>query len=373
MSNYFINRPNNKIADNATTAILKNSNAISFHRSLPVYRPTPLVHLPALAKHLGVAGIHVKDESYRFGLSAFKGLGASYAIYELLKQNPGITTFCTATDGNHGRAVAWSAIQAGKKAVVFVPKDTTPYRMAAIEKEGASVIKIEGNYDETCAHAEAISHQEGWQLVQDTAWEGYEEIPAYIMAGYFTHFIELENSMHSLPKPNIDIVFLQAGVGSWAASAVWYYLNRYGVNRPKLVLVEPAESDGIMESLKQGYRTHPKGNLKTIMAGLNCGIPSLTAWEILQNGVDAAISVPDTIAVKAMQLLHTPKEMDPPIISGESGVGGLAGCIALLEDIQYKEVKHSLGITKNSTILLYSTEGATDPEHYNSVIAGAHL
>jgi diaminopropionate ammonia-lyase len=372
MNNFFINRPSDQIPDNATTAILKNCNALSFHQSLPVYQSTPLFHLPALAKHFGVANIYIKDESYRFGLNAFKGLGASYAIYELLKKQPGIKTFCTATDGNHGRAVAWSAKMAGKEAVVFVPKDTTACRIAAIEKEGAEVIKINGNYDETCLHAEKISIENGWQLVQDTAWEGYEEIPAYIMAGYLTHFRELENSLHTLPYPKIDIVFLQAGVGSWAAAAIWYYLNRYGKSRPKLVIVEPEESAGILESFLKGSRCNPTGNFETIMAGLNCGIPSSTAWEIIKEGADAAMSVSDKFAMQAMRLLHSPKDNDPQITAGESGVGGLAGFIALITDKKYDKLKNYLAFNKNENILFYSTEGATDPDRYKTIIAGEH-
>jgi diaminopropionate ammonia-lyase len=367
MVNYFINQPSNKIPGNNTTAILSNSNSFLFHKSLPQYQPTPLVHLPGAAKKFDVANIYIKDESYRFGLNAFKGLGASYAIHEVLKKQPNIKTFCTATDGNHGRAVAWSAKQADKAAVIFVPKDTTPYRIKAIENEGAEVIKVDGNYDETCAHAETISKEKGWQLVQDTAWEGYEEIPAYIMAGYLTHFAELENSLHTATKPKIDIVFLQAGVGSWAAAAVWYYINRYRNNRPKLVIVEPAASDGILESLKQGHRSNPKGNLQTIMAGLNCGIPSSTAWDIIKEGVDAAMTVDDDLARKAMRLLHSPKGNDPQIIAGESGVGGMAGFIAMMEDDRYKDLKKAMGINENSNILLYSTEGATDPDNYKAI------
>lgn len=368
MSSYFINSTTGIIADNITTAILKSGDAILFHQSLPQYQSTPLVSLPALAKVFGVSAISIKDESYRFGLNAFKGLGASYAIAEILKKQPQIKVFCTATDGNHGRAVAWSAKQAQKKSVVFVPKGTTAYRIKAIENEGAEVIEVDGNYDETCLRAEIIAKNEGWQLVQDTAWEGYEEIPAYIMAGYITHFKELENSLHPETTPDIDIVFLQAGVGSWAASAVWYYCNRYGAKRPKLVIVEPAESDGILQSFLKGHRTQPAGNLQTIMAGLNCGIPSSTAWEIIKENADAVIKVEDSFAIQAMQLLHTPVNNDPQIISGESGVGGLAGFIALMTDERYQPLKKSLGINENTRILFYSTEGATDPDNYKKIV-----
>jgi diaminopropionate ammonia-lyase len=365
---YHINHPKRQLPDNATTAILAASNTLAFHASLPVYHPTPLIQLSALASQYHVGGIFIKDESHRFGLNAFKGLGASYAIAEILKKQPGIATFCTATDGNHGRAVAWSARRAGKKAVVFVPKDTTVYRIAAIENEGATVIQTGGNYDETCRRAEMMSKSEGWQLVQDTAWQGYEEIPAYIMAGYLTHFMELENSVHTLPLPSIDMVFLQSGVGSWAAAAVWYYVTRYGKNCPKIVIVEPAEADGMLASFKQGKPIAPAGSQHTIMAGLNCGIPSSTAWEIIKDNVDAVLKIEDSFAMRAMRMLHTPTGSDAQVISGESGAAGLAGFIAVMTDERYAPLKAALGINENSNILLYSTEGATDPDGYAAIV-----
>jgi diaminopropionate ammonia-lyase len=367
-SYYHINKAANQLPDNATTAILNNSRAIDYHSALSFYQPTPLVELSSLAKHVSVGTIYLKDESHRFGLNAFKGLGASYAIFELLQKHPETATFCSATDGNHGRAVAWAAKRAGKASVIFVPKDTTPYRITAIENEGAKVIKTEGNYDETCLRAEMTSKNEGWQLVQDTAWEGYEEIPAYIMAGYLTHFKELENSVHTFPLPKIDIVFLQSGVGSWAAAAVWYYVTRYGKNCPKLVIVEPSESDGLLQSFKQGRRTTAAGNQQTIMAGLNCGIPSSTAWEIIKDNVDAAIKIEDSFAMQAMRILHSPADNDKQVIAGESGAAGLAGFIAIMTDERYAAVKEALGITEHSSILVYSTEGATDPEGYEKIV-----
>lgn len=367
-ADYYLNKPSNQLPDTLTTGILKGSDALSFHQSLDVYQPTPLLHLPALASHYGVGDIYVKDESHRFGLNAFKGLGPSYAIHQLLQENPGIKVFCTATDGNHGRAVAWAARKAGKEAVVFVPENTTQARIEAIEKEGARVEKIEDNYDQTCAHAREESEQEGWQLVQDTAWEGYEQIPAWIMAGYLTHFQELEMGLHSLPKPPVDLVFLQAGVGSWAASAVWYYLNRYGEDRPKIVVVEPAESDGILESFKQGRRVEPRGKLDSMMAGLNCGIPSSAAWEILQSGVDAVMRIEDSYSARAIRELYYPKEEDPRITAGESGAAGLGGFIALMHDQRFKGLKDTLDINENTRFLFYSTEGATDPDNFEKII-----
>jgi diaminopropionate ammonia-lyase len=368
MSEYFINKPNNKIPTDLTTEILKNSNALPYHQSLSVYTSTPLVSLSNLAKNYGIANIYIKNEAFRFGLNAFKGLGASYAIHKLLEKQRNITTFCTATDGNHGRAVAWAAQLAGKESVVFVPRDTTSNRIIAIEKEGAKVIKIDGNYDETCAFAEEASLKNGWTLVQDTAWEGYEEIPAQIMAGYLTHFQELEGSLHLLSKPKIDIVFLQAGVGSWAGAAIWYYLNRYGKNRPKIVVTEPYEAAGILASFKADKRIIPNDSFQTIMAGLNCGIPSLSAWEIIKNGADIALKVKDEYAEQAIRELYFPLGNDESIIAGESGVGGLAGFMALMTESNAKNIREILEITEKTSILFYNTEGATDLDSFNRII-----
>ena len=368
MNDYFINLPNNSLPANNTTGILGESNAIGYHRSLPGYRPTPLVALPNLASKYGVANIYIKDESHRLGLNAFKGLGASFAIHKLLEQQPGIATFCTATDGNHGRAVAWAAKITHKKAVVFVPQGTAPARIRAIESEGAKVIMVNGNYDETCAVAASTSNEQHWQLVQDTAWENYEEVPAWIMAGYITHFQEMEDSVHQLPIPAIDIVFLQAGVGSWAAAAVWYYLNRYGNDRPKIVIVEPSEAAGILASFTAGERVNPQGSFETIMAGLNCGIPSLTAWDIIKNGADVSIKIKDNYAEQGIRELYYPDKDDERIIAGESGVGGFAGFIALMTRDDMKILREKLHISSTSNILFYNTEGATDIDNFNKII-----
>jgi len=365
---YYINIPGDTIPASLTTSIFKNSDPLDFHRSLKSYFPTPLLELKNLAKETGVKNIFVKDESFRFGLKAFKGLGASYAIHKILENDPNIETFCTATDGNHGRAVAWSVKLFGKRAMVYVPKDTSKARIEAIEKEGAIVEKIDGNYEETCSVAKKMSKNNKWQLVQDAAWENYEEIPAYIMAGYFTHFQELQESIHSLPNPKVDVVFLQAGVGSWPAAAAWYYLNRYGSKRPNLVIVEPTEAAGLLASFKKGKRISPSGNYKTIMAGLNCGIPSLSAWEILKNTADAVMAIEDGFTEQAIRKLYYPIDADPKVISGESGAGGLAGFIALMTDPRFQNLKKTLNITNKSNILFFNTEGDTDPENFQKII-----
>lgn len=366
--NYYKNSPNNIITNELTVNVIQKQDAMIFHASLSDYKPTPLIHLPNLSKKYNVGNIYVKDESYRFGLNAFKALGASYAINQVLEQDPTIEIFCTATDGNHGRAVAWSAKELGKGAVIFVPNDTTAQRIKTIENEGAKVIQVDGNYDEACRQAENASKINKWSLIQDMAWEGYEEIPALIMSGYLTLFKELEENIHSSPKAKIDIVFLQAGVGSMAGAGIYYYLNKYGANRPKIVIVEPEEADGILFSLQNNKLSTSIGNSTTIMAGLNCGTPSMGAWNLLKNGVDYSIKVNDKYAKQAIRELYYPTGSDTRIISGESGVGGLAGFLAIMNEQDLKTVKEDLHIGENTNILFISTEGDTDKQVFGQII-----
>ncbi len=365
---YTQNHPNNKLPDNSIAEMLKNADPLSFHQSLSEYSPTPLHSLDGLAKSAEVGKIYVKDESHRFGLNAFKAMGASFALHQVLSGNPDAAIICTATDGNHGRAVAWSAARMDKKAVIFVPKGTVDARIKAIENEGAEVFVVDGHYDQACKEALDYSLEYGALLVQDTAWEGYEEIPAWVLSGYFTHFMELENTLHTLPNASVDMVFLQAGVGTWAASAVWYYLQRYGENRPKLILVEPFASDGIFQSFKNGHRSLPSGNQQTIMAGLNCGIPSLTAWDILKAGIDYSVLIEDSHVEMAMRQLYHSQGSDPTIISGESGAAGMAAFLAIIADAEYGDLKKRIGINASSRILLFNTEGDTDPINFDKIV-----
>lgn len=366
---FHLHSPSFQLPENQTVAILKSKDALLFHQTLATYYPSPLISLDSLAESLGLGAIYVKDESHRFGLNAFKGLGASFAIQQLLEIKPEIEVFCTATDGNHGRAVAWASKMSGKKAVVFVPSDTSLNRIKAIEKEGATVVQLNKNYDETCAHAARISHLNQWELVQDTAWEGYENVPADIMAGYLTHFKEHEDGLHREVNPMVDVVFLQVGVGSWAGAAAFYYLNRYGKRCPVLITVEPDGSAGFFDSLKEGMRRAPKVNAPTIMGGLNCGIPSLSGWDLLKNSVTAAMSIPDERAEEAMKQLYFPIGNDESIISGESGAAGLAGLLSLLNDPAFSLLKEKLQLGPQSRILIFNTEGNTDEERFEQIIS----
>jgi diaminopropionate ammonia-lyase len=369
------------------------SPAGKFHRLLPEYKPTPLVTLPNLAEKLSIGSIFVKDESFRFGLKAFKVLGASYAIYRFLKQQwggsrgkpldikdflndseyrrlRGFFTFCTATDGNHGRAVAWTARKFSQRAVIYMPAGTVPARVKNIEAEGARVIIIDGDYDAAVKQAANDAAKHHWIVISDTAYEGYLEIPKFIMAGYITMFQEMEKSLHKANEAGIDLVILQGGVGSFAAAAVWYYVNRYDARRPKIICVEPAEAACLFASVKSpgGKLSLASGNFKTMMAGLNCGTPSLLAWPILRTGVDAFLTISDDFAAKAMRLLYHPIGDDPRITSGESGAAGMGALVALLRNQKLAQARGILGINSKSRILIFNTEGDTDPENFKRVV-----
>ena len=367
-SSYYINTPNKTIVDNVTNSVLEQNDAYSFHSSLANYKPTPLLYLPNLSKKFHVGNIYIKDESLRFGLNAFKVLGASYAIKSILAKNPHVKTFCTATDGNHGRAVAWSAKVFGKEAVIFVPVTTSEERIAAIKKEGSRVIRVVGNYDYTCETAKKESIKNKWELIQDTSWKNYEEIPSLIMAGYLTLFKEMEDNINTQPKPKIDIVIIQAGVGSFAGAAIYYYLKKYKKNSPKIVIVEPKEADGILYSFKNDRISASSGNSSTIMAGLNCETPSYGAWDLLKNGVAVSIKIDDNYARQAIRELYYPEGLDPRLIAGESGAAGFAGFIAIMKNKSFDLARKELDINENTNILFINTEGDTDKSSFNRII-----
>jgi diaminopropionate ammonia-lyase len=342
-------------------------DTLAFHRQIPDYAPTPLLELPGLAASLGLGAIHVKDEAYRFGTKAFKALGASYAVHRFLEENPGEHVFCTASDGNHGMALAWSARLFGQRAEVFMPRGTVAARVRRIEERGARVTVVDGDYDETVRTAAREAEKHGWVLVQDTAWEGYSDVPARIMAGYVTMFREMEAELFSPEGPGVNVVFLQAGVGSWAAAEVAYLASRYGDRMPRVVCVEPSGADCCLASARAGRRVGLPG-ARTIMAGLNCGTPSLLAWPILAAGSDLFLALNDDRAREAMRAYYRPKAGDPPIVSGESGAAGLAALLALLHSPELEEPRRFLGLGADSRVLLVNTEGDTDPEMFGKIV-----
>ena len=340
---------------------------LDFHRILG-NKTTPLIHLPHLAKKLGIKNIIVKDESQRLGLNSFKALGASYGMAKQLKKNPYIKTFCTATDGNHGKSVAWMARKLKRKSIVYVPRNTSKSRIEAIKNEHAEVYITDDNYDGTVVRAQKrcdkenkIAHKNVWSLVQDTSWEGYEEVPLNIMKGYWTEIHEITQQIIS---SNVDVLFLQAGVGSWAASIASYIMIHWK-NPPIIIIVEPLSANCVFESIRTGKRVSINNKNKTIMAGLNCGTVSKIAWEILKNYVCFSLAISDAYTKRAMKLFAYPIKDYKAIIAGESGAGGLAGLLALFED--KRDMKKRI-LTSSTTALIINTEGDTDPYSYNKNI-----
>ncbi len=362
----------------------------SFHRSFPQYAVTPLTPLSNLAKHLGLKRLYVKDESYRFGLNAFKVLGGSYAIaryiaqqlgrdvsemsYDVLtsdklREEFGQATFFTATDGNHGRGVAWAANKLGQKCVVRMPKSTTKTRLDNIARENATVTIEDLNYDEcvrlAAKEAEATEHG---IMVQDTAWEGYEEIPTWIMQGYGTLATEADKQLEEDGSRPTHI-FIQAGVGSLAGAVIGYFANRFKENPPKMVVVEANAADCLYRSAMQedGSRVDVTGDMLTIMAGLACGEANTVSWDILRNHADAFVSCPDWVSANGTRIYGSPLRGDKQVISGESGSVTLGLVHAIMTRPEYKDLKEALELDENSEVLLVSSEGDTDPDRYHEI------
>ncbi|MCU0276286.1 MAG: diaminopropionate ammonia-lyase [Acidobacteria bacterium] len=373
-------------------AFLQAGDMAAFHQALPGYAPTPLRSLPALAAKLGLAEILVKDESQRFGIKAFKALGASYAMYRLLKkqwqarfadpftpasfqdrhvlETLGSFTFCAATDGNHGRAVAWTARKLGQRAVIYMPADSVPARVESIRGEGAEVELVAGTFDlcvERCARDAA---KNGWQAISDTAYPGYGEIPGWILLGYTSIFVELEGLLHGPMKTGVDTVILPAGVGGLAAAGAFFYSKRYGAKRPFLICVEPVSSDCFLESVRfgKGEPLPTRGRQTSIMAGLNCGVPSPLAWPFVRDAYPFFLAVGDRFAEEAMRRYYHPLKGDPRIISGESGSSGLAALLALTRVDKLVAIRSKLPLGPTARVLLVNTEGDTDPENFKKVI-----
>jgi diaminopropionate ammonia-lyase len=360
-------------ASRTSGTVSPSSSAVrDYHRSLAGYAPTPLVTLPRLAGRLGLGALLLKDESRRFGLKAFKGLGASWALRCLVDARrrdgaPPSMTVATATDGNHGRAVAWAARLHGLAAVIFIPAHSAPARIEAIRGEGARVTLVDGSYDDAVARCAAESAAHGWQVVADTGYAGYMEIPRLVAQGYETLFFETDAQIEECLLPPPDLLLVQGGVGALAAAAVEHHGPRR--ERPRLAVVEPDDADCLLESIlsEDGQPRAARGRQRSIMAGLNCGLPSLAAWPTLRRGIDLFLSVEDRFAEEAMRLLWRPAPGDPRVEAGESGAAGLAGLIALLADDAFRAARERLQLSGATTALVINTEGATDPEGFQRI------
>ena len=359
----------------------------NFHRSFPMYAPTPLAALPETAKMLSIGEIYVKDESHRFGLNAFKVLGGSYAIgnylarklgkpltetgYAVLtapetREVLGDITFITATDGNHGRGVAWTASILGQRSVVHMPRGSAEERLNNIRACGAQADIIDGNYDDAVRLSRKEAEENGWVMVQDTSWEGYEEIPGWIMEGYCTMGLEAYEQLPQKPTH----IFLQAGVGSMAGAIAALFASVYQEDRPRIILVEPNNADCFYRTAKadDGNLHIVTGDMKTIMAGLACGEPCGLAWEILKDCTDHFIAFPDWAAAKGMRILGNPWGKDDRVISGESGASAFGCMAAILTEPELAEMKQELGLDETSRVLFFSTEGATDRDNYKKIV-----
>lgn len=356
------------LLDRKFNRVFKNEDPLAYHSKLRRYEPTPLISLSRLAKNMGIKELYIKDESRRFRQNTFKTLGASFAMHKFLEANPGKHIFCTATDGNHGRSLAWAAKMHKQKAVIYVPAGTAESQIKNIKKQHGKVIVVDGDYDATVARARDEAEMNGYVLMQDSSWNGYTEIPTLITTGYKTMMMEMEELLHMPNEPLVDFVFLQSGVGTWASSVVAYYRNKYPKNMPRIIAVEPIESDSLLESIRQKCVSKTKGSQQTLMSGLNCGTPSLLAWEILKEGVDLFLAIPDDYAIKAMQNLYFPFRNDAQIFAGESGAAGLGGLTALVYEESLGEVKKQIGLNRQSRVLIFNTEGVTDPDSFEEVI-----
>jgi diaminopropionate ammonia-lyase len=351
----------------------------------PGYAATPLVRLAALARSLRLARIDYKDERGRFGLGSFKALGGAYAVANVLKRRVAAATgrgdvtarqllsqefapivraatVTCATDGNHGRSVAWGAQLFGCRCVIFVHERVSQGRRDAIARYGAQVREVKGNYDDAVRHAAASAEANGWTVVSDTSYPGYRDIPRDVMHGYGVMAQEIARQLDDEPPTH---VFVQAGVGALAAAICASFWLRWGPRRPLFTVVEPLRADCVYRSIEAGRPVAVGGDLDTVMAGLACGEVSELAWAILRGGVNAAVAVDDGYALEAVRTLARPAAGDAPIVAGETGGAGLG---ALLAARDYPDIRHTLALDASARVLLLGSEGDTDPALYRAIV-----
>jgi len=365
--------------------------ARKFHMQIPGYRISPLKNLNNLARMFGVGGIWIKDEAERLELNSFKVLGGSFALYKFIQERLGLEgkelsyeflvsketkkrlgelTFASATDGNHGRGIAWAAGKLGHKCVIYVHSDTSSARIQAIRDYGATVKIIKGNYDNAVHQIVKDSEKNGWNVISDTSWDGYSTVPMWIMQGYTTMFLETQEQFSAQGMIKPSHIFVQAGVGALAASVIGFYHALFPGDAPICIVVEPDNAACLYESIQHndGKPHNVTGSLNTIMAGLACGEPSPIAWNILKKTVDAFITCPDYLAAKGMRIYATPLNGDPFIVSGESGAVTLGALISILTEEGLGNLKTALKLDDKSQILLLNTEGNTDPVQFRQII-----
>jgi diaminopropionate ammonia-lyase len=347
--------------------------ARDFHRSLPGYAATPLIRRPDLARALGLGDLYVKYEGPRFGLGAFKGLGASWALHRLQALRPsGLGTVSTASEGNHGRAVAWSARLAGIPCVIFLPSHAAPERIENIRREGARVVLVDGTYEDAVRRCAEESEREGWQIISDVGYEGYLEIPPLVVEGYATLYEEVDEALAagSLARP--DVVLIPGGVGGILHAGVDHYRRQRPV--PALVAVEPSEGDCLTESIGSpgGGPAVSRGNRQTGMACLNCAEVSLPSWPPIRAGVDLFLAIDDAWAEEGVRRLHQAGPGGTVVDAGTSGAASTGGLIALMEAPELAEVRVRLGLGPSTVALTICTEGPIDRAAFESIIgAGA--
>jgi len=362
-----------------------------FHRGFSEYSVTPLVDLKRLAAGLGLGRVWVKDESRRFGLNAFKVLGSAFAIGQYLAQKLGVDlsrlsreklaapetvaktgpiTFASTTDGNHGRGVAWTARQLGHRAVIYMPKGSARIRVEHILATGAECYVTDLNYDDTVRLTEAKARENGWVVIQDTAWEGYTEIPAWIMQGYMTLAVEALDQIRQRGDERPTHLFLQAGVGSFAGAILGYMVAALGDNAPVTTIVEPRQADCVYRSAlaADGEPHAVTGEMNTIMAGLACGEPSTISWGILRDYAAAYVSMSDFYAANGMRILAAPHPGDPQVVSGESGAATMGALEHIAAHPKAAALKKALKLDEKSRVLIISTEGDTAPEIYRNIV-----
>lgn len=362
---------------------------LNFQRTNENFTKTPLVNLKALSKKMKLNNIYVKDESKRFGLNAFKVMGGVYAIGKYIaeklgkdieeltfeemssketKEIVGDVTFISATDGNHGRGVAWAARELGQKSVIYMPKGSSPTRLEAIKNEGATAKITEVNYDETIKICDKLAKENNWIMVQDTAWEGYDKIPLWIMQGYSSIAKEIVEEIENNSLDTPTHIILQAGVGSFAAGITGYLMQYYGANNIKVGIVEPDLADPYYRSFahNDGEIKAVTGDMNSIMAGLNCGEPNTRAFRILKQYAHTFYSCSDSVAASGMRILGNPLISDEKIISGESGAVPL-GLLYYLNEENGK-LKKDFDLNEDSSVIIINTEGDTDPQHYLDIV-----